>query len=63
MTADFTPDPALMLATCAFIAGVVETVLRWEDFGLRQLDRYGIPSHDAVSSAKTFFAARLAGHG
>src|SRR3954453_21877160 len=43
VTVDFTPDPALMLATCAFIAGAVETVLRWEDFGLRQLDRNGIP--------------------
>ena len=43
VTADFTPDPALMLATCAFIAGAVETVLRWEDFGLRQLDRNRIP--------------------
>src|SRR6266550_2798583 len=43
VTADFTPDPTLMLATCAFIAGAVETVLRWEDFGLRQLDRNGIP--------------------
>ncbi len=43
VTVDFTPDPALMLATCAFIAGTVETVLRWEDFGLRQLERHGIP--------------------
>jgi hypothetical protein len=43
VTADFMPDPALMLATCAFIAGVVETVLRWEDFGLRQLNRNRIP--------------------
>src|SRR6266853_5843532 len=43
VTADFTPDPALMLATCAFVAGVVETVLRWESFGLRQLNRYGVP--------------------
>src|SRR5947208_4689849 len=43
VTADFTPDPALMLATCAFIAAAVQTVLRWEDFGLRQLDRNGIP--------------------
>ena len=42
VTADFTPDPALMLATCAFIAGVVQTVLRWEDFGLRQLNRHAI---------------------
>jgi len=43
VTADFTPDPALMLATCAFVAGAVETVLRWEDFGLRQLNRHEIP--------------------
>jgi hypothetical protein len=43
VTADFTPDPALMLATCAFIAGAIETVLRWEDFGLRQLNQNGIP--------------------
>src|SRR6266481_2524511 len=43
VTADFTPDPALMLATCAFVAGAVETVLRWEDFGLSQLNRNGIP--------------------
>src|SRR6266581_6687465 len=43
VTADFTPDPALMLATCAFVAGVVETVLRWESFGLRQLDRNRLP--------------------
>lgn len=43
VTVDFTPDPALMLATCAFIAGAMETVLRWEDFGLRQLARHGVP--------------------
>ncbi len=40
VTVDFTPDPALMLATCAFIAGAVETVVRWKDFGLRQLERH-----------------------
>jgi hypothetical protein len=43
VTVDFTPDPALMLATCAFIAGAMETVLRWEDFRLRQLVRHGLP--------------------
>jgi hypothetical protein len=43
VTADFTPDPALMLATCAFIAGAVQAILRWEDFGLRQLERHGVP--------------------
>jgi hypothetical protein len=43
VTVDFTPDPALMLATCAFIAGAMETVLRWEDFQLRQLRRHRLP--------------------
>jgi hypothetical protein len=43
VTVDFTPDPALMLATCSFIAGVMETVLRWEDFRLRQLSRHRLP--------------------
>src|SRR6478736_7100445 len=43
VTADFTPDPALMLATTAFIAGAMGTLLRWEDFGLRQLRRHGLP--------------------
>jgi hypothetical protein len=43
VTADFTPDPALMLATCAFVVGVVKTVLQWEDFDLRQLSRRGLP--------------------
>jgi len=43
VTVDFTPDPALMLATCAFIAGAMETVLRWDDFRLRQLGAHGLP--------------------
>jgi len=43
VTADFTPDPPLTLATCAFIAGVIEQVQRWENFGLRQLRRNALP--------------------
>ena len=43
VTVDFTPDPTLMLAACVFIAGAVETVLRWEDFGLRHLEKHGVP--------------------
>ena len=43
VTVDFTPDPALMLGTCAFIAGAMETVLRLEDFGLKQLGCHGLP--------------------
>src|SRR5499427_8046559 len=43
VTVDFTPDPALMLATCTFIGGAMETVLCWEDFRLRQLGAHGLP--------------------
>src|SRR5918996_5638196 len=43
VTVDFTPDPALMLATCVFIAAAMETVVRWEDFRLRQMSRHGLP--------------------
>src|SRR5256884_3529309 len=37
VTADFTPDPALMLATCAFVAGAGQTNLLSGQFGLEQL--------------------------
>ena len=43
VTADFTPDAALMLASCAFIAGAVETMRTWPSYGLTQLDAHGIP--------------------
>lgn len=43
VTVDFTPDPALMLATTAFIAGAMGNVLGWKDFRLRQLARHGLP--------------------
>jgi hypothetical protein len=43
VTADFTPDAALMLATCAFIAGAVEGMLQWEHYGLDQIAAHGIP--------------------
>ena len=43
VTADFTPDAALMLATCAFIAGVVEGVLHWDDYAPDQIEKHNIP--------------------
>jgi hypothetical protein len=43
VTADFTPDAALMLATCAFIAGAVEGMLHWEHYALDQIAAHGIP--------------------
>lgn len=43
VTADFTPDAALMLATCAFIAGAAETVSQWPTYELGQLEAHRIP--------------------
>jgi hypothetical protein len=43
ITTDFTPDAALMLAACGLIAGVVEGVLHWDDYGLAEIERHGIP--------------------
>lgn len=43
VTADFTPDAALMLATCAFIAGAAGVASAWPDYELAQLEANGIP--------------------
>jgi hypothetical protein len=43
VTADFTPDAALMLATCAFIAGVAGVTSGWPDYDIAQLERNKIP--------------------
>lgn len=43
VTTDFTPDAPLMLATCSFIAGVVAGVLQWDNFGIAEIARHGIP--------------------
>src|SRR5436305_13996638 len=43
VTADFTPDAALMLATCAFIAGVAGTVSAWPDYEVAHLEERGVP--------------------
>ncbi|HSV62258.1 MAG TPA: hypothetical protein VLH83_02835 [Chthoniobacterales bacterium] len=43
VTADFTPDAALMLATCAFIAGAAGVASAWSDYDLAQLEKNKIP--------------------
>ncbi|HSP45480.1 MAG TPA: hypothetical protein VLO30_05770 [Chthoniobacterales bacterium] len=43
VTADFTPDPALMLATCAFIAGAAGVVASWPDYEVAQIEANNIP--------------------
>jgi hypothetical protein len=44
ITVDFTPSPALMIATGTFIVGVVREVMTWPSFDLSQLERVGIPA-------------------
>ena len=43
VTADFTPDAALMLATCAFIAGAIRVASAWPNYDIAQLEENGIP--------------------
>jgi hypothetical protein len=43
VTADFTPDAALMLATCAFIAGAAGVAARWPNYDIEQLEAHDIP--------------------
>jgi hypothetical protein len=43
ITADFTPDAALMAATATLIVGIVREVMTWSDYGLQRLEDHRIP--------------------
>jgi hypothetical protein len=43
VTADFTPDPALMIATATAIVGIVREVMNWPSYELSELDAQEIP--------------------
>ena len=43
ITSDFTPDPALMIATATLIVGVARAVMQWPSYELGELARHGIP--------------------
>lgn len=43
VTVDFTPDPALMIATGALLTGIIRSVMTWSSFELSELDRRGLP--------------------
>jgi hypothetical protein len=43
VTVDFTPSPALLIATGTYIVGVVREVMRWPSFDMRMLDEKEIP--------------------
>lgn len=44
ITADFTPDAALMIATGTLITGIVRAVMTWPSFELDQLAERGLPA-------------------
>lgn len=43
ITVDFTPSPALMIATATLIVGIVREAMTWERFDLDELDDRDIP--------------------
>jgi hypothetical protein len=43
VTADFTPDAALMIATATFIVGTVREIMRWPSFEISELDDRALP--------------------
>jgi hypothetical protein len=43
ITADFTPDPALMIAAATLIVAVVREVMTWPTYALSELDRRPFP--------------------
>jgi hypothetical protein len=43
ITADFTPDPALMAATATLIVGIVREVMSWPSYSIEQLAAHDIP--------------------
>lgn len=43
ITVDFTPSPALMIATATLITGIVREVMTWPSFDLSELQKHGIP--------------------
>lgn len=43
VTADFTPDPELMIAAATMIVAATRSVMTWPSYELSELDRHGIP--------------------
>jgi hypothetical protein len=43
VTADFTPDASLMIASATAIVGIVRDVMTWRSFDLAELEAHGLP--------------------
>ena len=64
ITADFTPDAALMASTATLVVGIVREVMRWPSYELGELAQRDIPVvsefHPAVHSSRQGWVARQA---
>jgi hypothetical protein len=52
VTADFTPDPGLMVATASLVVGITREVMSWPSYSLSWLDRLPIPTVAGVVPGK-----------
>jgi len=48
VTADFTPDPGLMIATATVVIGIVREVMDWPSYDVTVLDRLPVPTVEGV---------------
>ncbi|HKP16319.1 MAG TPA: hypothetical protein VJT85_09640, partial [Gemmatimonadaceae bacterium] len=64
VTADFTPDAALMAATATLVVGIVREVMTWPSYDVGELAKRDIPVvrefHPAVHSSRQGWVARQA---
>lgn len=52
VTADFTPDPDLMIATTSLITGIILAVLDWPEHSVAEMKRRGLPIIAGFSPCK-----------
>jgi hypothetical protein len=52
ITADFTPDASLMIASATAAVGIVRQVMTWESFELSELEAHGVPQLETFVPGK-----------
>ena len=52
VTVDFTPDPALMVATATLVTGIVRAVMGWDAYDREALQRSGLPVIEGYAPQK-----------
>ena len=52
VTADFTPDAGMMIATATLIVGIVRAVMQWPSYDLSMLEKMRVPVIDGVTPGK-----------